>query len=242
MKKSKKIVALLVTVVAILVAFWLYLNSNNENPPTPNTEGLTEIRVVNNSQDSVLVYLTLGGGFDSTFVQNVNGIFGCSQTGLVGSFWLASNDSVQYTPTLSFSGNLSFGTQPLNCADSTWKTGVNIFEFNLNEPQESIDISCMAGVNCIMRCDLIGGANWLADTCLNARVLQNDTMYNNTGRVGVYPYGCTNCTNTEGKQPCQTPSETPNKYKICNPTRATNEKGGVVRVSFLRYSNWQILK
>lgn len=33
-----------------------------------------------------------------------------------------------------------------------------------------------------------------------------------------------------------------NQYKICNPTRALNDKRGIVRVSFLRWSTWEILK
>jgi hypothetical protein len=235
----KKLAGLLLVLVAILVAYWLYLGYK---APIPNESNDTEMRIVNNSKDSVLVYLTLGGGFDSTYIQNVNGIFGCTQNGLVGSFWLPKNDSVYYTPSLSFSGNVSFGTQPLNCPDSIWKKGVNIFEFNLNEPQESIDISCMAGVNSILRCDLIGGANWLADTCLNARLLQNDSMYKNSGRLGVYPYGCTDCTDTLGRQGCQQPTDSPNKYKICNPTRAKGQKGGVVRLSFNGYTDIEILK
>lgn len=206
----------------------------------------TELRVYNDSPDSVLVYLTLSGypASDSAeFVQNVNGIFGCSQTGLNGSFWLHAQDSVSYVSSTGFSGNLGFGAQPINCPEKAWPTGVNIFEFNLNEPQESLDISCMAGVNCILRTDLIGGPAWPASNLYpDPRVLQNDSMYMNTGLVGVYPYGCTNCTNTEGKQSCQYPTDRPNTAAICNPTRAAGDKGGIVKVTFLGYTNWQICK
>lgn len=236
---KKVIITGIISIVILVLSYLVLKNSENKVPKIDNTE----LRVVNNSQDSILLFLTLSGynyPQDTLYVQNVNGIFGCSQTGLQGSVWLKANDSLSYISTKYLSGNISFGVAPLNCPDSVWKTGMNLFEFNLNEPQESIDISCMAGVNCILKCNLIGGPNWLADTCLNARVLQNDTMYNNTNRVGVYPYGCTNCTNTQGKQTCQTPSETPNTYNICNPTRAKNKRGGIVRLAFLRYSNWQI--
>lgn len=125
------------------------------------TEQNTTLQITNESSDSVLVYLTLSKQ-DNRFVQDVNGIFGIKQTGLVGSFYLQSHDTVSYRSTLEFSGNIGFGTQGLNCKDSTWKNGVNIFEFNLNEPQESIDISCVGGVNCIMSADLIGGTTWSA--------------------------------------------------------------------------------
>lgn len=201
----------------------------------------TELKLVNSSNDTVLVYVTLSGyaGKEKKeFVQNVDGIFGMTQTGLVGNFSLAPNDSVSYTSKLRFSGNLSFGTQGLNCPDSTWSTGVNLFEFNVNEPQESIDISCIAGVNSIIGVDLIGGPDWVATPSFpNVRHMQNDSMNKNTNLVGVYPYGCTNCTNTQGKQSCQSPSETPDSTAICNPTRATNKRGGTVRVNFIGYTN-----
>ena len=61
-------------------------------------------------------------------------------------------------------------------------------------------------------------------------------MWHNTGIYGVFPYGCTNCTNTQGKQSCQTPNEKPNTEKIGTPTRNTNKKGGKIRISFLGYT------
>ena len=67
--------------------------------------------------------------------------------------------------------------------------------------------------------------------------MSNDSMYKNTNRVGVMPYGCTNCINTDGKQPCQTPSETPDSARVCNPTRASGEKGGQIIVIFNGFTN-----
>lgn len=75
----------------------------------------TTLAVYNGGQDSVLVYLTLGGGDDSTFVQNVNGIFGITQSGLVGSFYLQAGDTVFYQSSLKLSGNIGFGSQGVNC-------------------------------------------------------------------------------------------------------------------------------
>jgi len=236
---------LLITIFAlglITLGIILLFCNGKVKPVAPSTN--TEFQIVNTTQDSVYVYLTLSGypAADSTkFVQDVNGIFGCTQTGLNGMFWLYANDTVSYTSVKGFSGNISFGVAPMNCPTEAWPTGMNLFEFNLNEPQESIDISCMAGVNCILICDLIGGPAWPASNLFpNPRVLKNDTMGANTDRVGVYPYGCTNCTNTQGKQSCQTPSETPNTSPICNPTRAAGERGGLVRVKFDGYTNWKI--
>lgn len=201
----------------------------------------TTLKVSNATQDSVLVYLTLGSQ-DTTFVQNVNGIFGITQSGLVGSFYLHSQDTLSYTSTLKLSGNIGFGSQGINCPNSTWLTGVNIFEFNLNEAQESLDISAMGGVNSIMGVDLIGGANWGVTGNLDVRHCQNDTMYKNTSHIGVYPFKCTDCTDTLGSASCTQIAETPNKTAICNPTRAKGERGGVVLLTFKGYTNWQICK
>lgn len=224
----------------LIMLLFLVSCQNNTLTTSEPTEEKTEFVVVNSTKDSVLMYITLSGYNEpekSKYVQNVNGVLGCEGTGLQGSVWVKSNDTLSYTSTKYFSGNISFGTPPLNCPDNTWKNGVNIFEFNINNPQESIDLSCMAGVNCLMRVDLIGGPNWPADTSMNTRVIENKTMGHNTGIVGVYPYGCTNCINTEGKQPCQTPNETPNKYNICNPTRSKGVHGGKVQITFKGYIN-----
>jgi hypothetical protein len=200
----------------------------------------TELVLVNSSDDTVLVYLTLSGypAGDSVHVQDVNGIFGCTQTGLVGSFYMAPNDTLGYTSSQWFSGNVSFGGQPINCFTPEFPTGVNPFEFNLNCNQESIDISAIGGVNCILNVDLLLGPNWQATPSHpDVRSFYNDTMYANTGLVGVYPYGCTNCTNAAGKQPCQTPCEDPNTEPICNPTRAAGVKGGIVMVTFKGFTS-----
>lgn len=242
----KKYTVAIVAIMAIALVAVCYIIGTKPAPtPAPVQHDVTQMRVVNETKDSVLMYLTLSGypsPQDTSYIQTVNGIFGCTQNGLNGNTWIAPGDSFTYTPTKMFSGNISFGVAPMNCFTNAWPTGMNLFEFNLNEPQESLDISCMAGVNCILGAKLIGGPAWPADTASDPRVLQNDSMWHNTGRVGVYPYGCTNCTNTAGHQDCQTPQETPNKYSICNPTRAAGDHGGLVRVAFKGYTNTQICK
>jgi hypothetical protein len=205
----------------------------------------TELTVVNGTKDSVLVYLTLSGypANDTVHIKDVYGIFGIKQHGLVGSFYLAANDSATYRSKKWFSGNVGFGSQPLNCSTKEWPTGVNPFEFNLNNNQESIDISSIGGINCLLQVELIGGPEWQASPSYpDVRYFYNDSMYKNTGLIGVYPFGCTNCTDTAGKQPCQTPSEQPNSKPICNPTRAAGVHGGTVRVKFIGYTNFEICK
>jgi len=200
----------------------------------------TELVLVNTSTDTALVYLTLSGypAGDTLHVQDVNGIFGCTQTGLVGSFTMLPGDTLEYTSYKWFSGNITFGGQPINCPTTEFPTGVNLFEFNLNCEQESIDISAVGGVNSMMEVDLFDGPDWAAsDAWPNVRHFYNDSMWHNTGLVGVFPYGCTNCTNTEGKQDCQSPTEVPNNSPICNPTRAAGVKGGIVMVTFTGFTN-----
>lgn len=242
MKKYKHYLGLLLLVLAIGFAYWCVKGENTpiEQPTSQSTN--TTLQIANATQDSVLVYLTLGGGDDGTFLQNVNGVFGITQSGLVGSFYLHSKDTLSYTSTLKLSGNIGFGSQGINCPNSTWVTGVNIFEFNLNEAQESLDISAMGGVNSIMSVDLIAGPNWGVTGNLDVRHCQNDTMYKNTSHIGVYPFKCTDCTDTLGSASCTQIAETPNKTAICNPTRAKGERGGIVLLTFKGYTNWQICK
>lgn len=216
---------------------------NKPDKPKSKQENTT-LKITNQSQDSVLVFLTLSG-YDTTqaknYVQNVYGIFGIIDSGLVGSFYLQPNDTLSYTSDKMLSGNIGFGSQGINCPNKIWKTGVNIFEFNLNEEQESLDISCMGGVNSIMSIKLIGGPEWQASPSFpNVRYIQNDTMYANTNIVGVYPFGCPNCTNTQGRQPCEQKAETPDSAAICNPTRAAKVRGGTVMLIFNKYTGWQI--
>ena len=235
----KKIIFVIIGVSLVALGIWFIKKGTSVPDPTESTQ----LTLVNSTKDSVLVYLTLSGypASDTLHVKNVYAIFGCLQSGLVGSFYLPSKDSISYTSTKWFSGNIGFGTQPMNCTTTAWPTGANPFEFNLNNNQESIDISAMGGVNCLLTVDLIGGPQWQASPAYpNVRYMYNDSMWQNTGLIGVYPYGCTNCTNAQGKQSCQTPNEQPNTQPICTPTRGAGLHGGVLRVSFLGYTNFQI--
>lgn len=234
-------------ILLLVFAFMLVIVSctttvQEEEVVLVNADSLnTTLAVYNGGKDSVQVYLTLGGGYDSTFVQNVNGIFGITDSGLVGTFYLQAGDTVFYQSSLKLSGNIGFGSQGVNCFSDAWPTGVNIFEFNLNEDQESMDISAMGGVNCIMVVQNIGGPSWAATPSFpDVRIYFNDTMWKNTNKLGVYPYGCTTCTDTIGKQACQTPNETPDSTRICNPTRAAGYRGGLVLLTFKGYTNTEI--
>lgn len=198
----------------------------------------TLLVVKNSSNDTIKVWLTLDN--DTNFVTDVNGIFGISDTGLQGYFILYPDSFVNYTGTIS--GNICFGSQPINCPDSVYKTGVNLFEFTLNNTynsnnQEAIDISCVSGVNSIGTFITTGGGSWIAyDTTI--QTFSNSTIFNNTNRYGVYPYMCDVCIASDNPPICNdTTIIKPNINPICNVQRPISERGGVVAIDFINFVN-----
>ena len=200
---------------------------------------ITSLEVKNlNTKDTVLVYLTLND--IKGFVNDVNGIFGIKSTNkLQGSFRINPNDSVSYSPPkgVGLSGNISFWNPPLNCPE-----GQTLYEFSLNnyltvsKAQETVDISCVAGVTDYGSIELKGGGNW-TDNVANDSVtsIKNKAMYRNGNISGVFPYGCTNCTNTNGAPDCKDHPNyaTPNKTNLCNVQRNAKESGGQVTISYI---------
>lgn len=198
----------------------------------------TTLLVVNNTTDTVNVWLTLGVYTDSLknyYLQNVNGVFGILDSGAVGIFAVLPNDTLSYTSTLGLSGNLCFGGPAINCPNTQWPTATNIFEFCLNNnfglnPQESVEISCIAGVNAFLAGRLIGD-NWIVTQGIDTvRTFKNDIVGHNSGLYGVFPTGCTNCTNQQGAPTC-TPAiafDTPNNFPICIIQRPAIGSGGTV--------------
>lgn len=197
----------------------------------------TTVTVKNSSDTTITVFLTLGG--TSKWVQNVNGIFGITGSGSQGSFILNPGDSSVYTPKKPIQGNISFAYPPINCP-----VGITLYEFCLNnygtvkDAQETVEISCVAGVSSVGRFTLMGGTAWSATTLYpTVTTFSNSTMGNNTNLVGVYPYGCTNCTNTAGMPTCITTADTPDSVNICNVQRFAKGSGGNVRIEFFGLTN-----
>lgn len=234
--KNLKLIAIIIFIIVFMALILTHCkNSTKENATT--------LILTNKSDSSVVVYLTLGS--DTNYVTDVNGIFGITTSGLQGSFILESGDSVNYTSSngKGFAGNISFNTPPLNCPDSNFTFGVNIFEFALNNnfigiqnAQETIDISCVAGVNCRIGCSIDSLGGWNAgETETNFSYFSNTFIYNNVGRIGVYPFGCDVCTGTQNPPSCSNelkPSQ-PQTEAICNVQRDATKKGGKVIVEFL---------
>jgi hypothetical protein len=174
----------------------------------------TSLKLTNNSGSDVQAYITLGvppGCVSSVaklpFVTNV-------VNSLQGWFTLKSGSSITYTPPAGqcLNGNIAFGTPPLNCPTAQFPNGINLAEFILNNAggapfaQETIDDSAVAGVNAGIRFVMTGGGAWNAGSAYpNVTSFQNQSLRANAGLVGVYPWGCDNCTVRSAPPVCSSP-------------------------------------
>lgn len=200
---------------------------------------MTSLQVRNDSAGPVKVYITLGA--TPGCVQDVAQITGVAITKmypLMGYFELASKATVILTAPgkLGFNGNFSFNTPPLNCPTPEFPNGVVLAEFIINNGfqqygQETIDVSCVAGANAFVAFEM-SQDDWTSNfgKITAIKKIENGTKLDNTGRVGVFPYGCDNCTSSDhppecvGKQPKYV-----NKEPICNVQRpAGSNKGGTL--------------
>lgn len=203
----------------------------------------TKFQIINGTDSAVTVFVTLGA--TEGCLQNCDSIpyVTDSIAPLVGSFVLGAHDStIVWSPdSLGFNGNVSFNTQPLNCATAQFPNGVNMFEFIINNsfqagnPQETVDISCVAGTNCGIICELSGGNVWNAGPGFDSiQDFRNNIDGKNSGVVGVFPYGCDGCVDAINPPACDSISTDRQKFPICTVQRnAVNCGGGLVRVVYL---------
>ena len=206
----------------------------------------TEITIKNAMSESATVYITLGA--TSGCVQNVGDIPFVTNvlSPLQGYFTLGTNDSVSYTPPAGtgINGNFSVNTPPLNCQTTEFPSGVNLAEFILNNsfqagnPQETIDISGVAGTNALFEFTLSGGGAWNAGKAhQNVTNFANQSIGNNVKQVGVFPYGCDDCTASVSPPTCTSlPIGAPNPPvpqtdAICNVQRDASKAGGTVTIT-----------
>lgn len=204
----------------------------------------TELLVHNSYSKPVDVYLTIGCPDKLKWVSSVKGIFGIKTDGLKGKFTLKANETLSYISDKGIQGNICFLTDSYQCLnDST--NGTTIIEFCLNNEdilvpnaQETVEISCVSGVSYIASIDLTGGrgvftANHIGYDTVS--FIENSTIGNNSGKVGVYPYGCDNCTWQSNQAPeCSIgKNEKPQKYAICNVQRLSKLSGGKVQINFI---------
>jgi hypothetical protein len=250
--KKKIALFLILTIVGVGAYFGYekYFKEKQESVIVDDNKN-TEVLVINETKDTVCAYLTLGS--DTNYVTNVNGIFGITLSGLQGFFFLAPNDTVSYKSPVGkgFSGNITFGTPPINCPDTLeFPYGINIFECSLNNgfasvpnAQETIDISCVSGVNSKIACS-VSDSNWNAGDTVGVMAFENSYIYDNVGRIGVYPFGCDTCTGSKAPPVCVPARKysQPQSKSICNVQRDATKKGGKVIVKYKGVLNGEILK
>lgn len=198
---------------------------------------MTTLHVRNDSKDKVTTYITLGA--TAGCVQDVAQITGATITKmypLMGHFELDPGITVELTAPagMGFNGNFSFNTPPLNCPTPELPDGVVLAEFIINNGfqqygQETIDVSCVAGANAFIAFEMSEN-DWTTNggNIIMVTKIENGTKLNNTGKIGVFPYGCDNCTSSDNPPSCVgKQSQYANKLPICNVQRpAGNNKGG----------------
>lgn len=209
----------------------------------------TKLELSNQTDESVLTYLTLGATpgcvQDVGLVTVSDGVTINRLYPLQGSLILPAKTTLSLTAPadLGFNGNFSFGTPPLNCPCPEWPEGVCLAEFIINngvcqpDGQETVDISCVCGSNAYIGFDL-SSDDWTTNGgAIPVKTIRNGMRYDNTGRNGVFPWGCDNCTSSDSPPSCvgQQP-QFANSLPICNVQRPSTSPGGVVRVSFFGWT------
>lgn len=211
----------------------------------------TQLTIVNGTDEKIKLYLTLGATLgciqdvkDIPFItghipdNNLQGYFELDRKG--------KSDRVKYTPPLGMgiNGNVTLDGPPINCADVAFPSGVNLAEFILNNsfqsgnPQETIDISCVPGANALFEFSMQGGGNWNAGSLdPNVTSFENGSLGNNLGKVGVFPFGCDDCTRSVKPPHCSNPPQgapnppIPQSSPICNVQRSASSSGGTVTIT-----------
>jgi hypothetical protein len=119
---------------------------------------------------------------------------------------------------------------------------MNLAEFIINNGfqqygQETIDNSCVAGANALIEMS-VDTDDWTSNWGkVNVTSFVNKKWDDNTGIVGVFPYGCDNCTSSNQPPECVgVQPQFANKEPICNVQRPANSnKGGTLEIKFLGF-------
>lgn len=241
MKKIRIIITVAIAILAVALGLTYCIHHEPEPQPDPVTDPVTYHQIFNHSDSAVTVWVTLGA--TPGCLQDVTKIpFVTSGSGLVGSFTLAAGDSTSiYAPdSVGFNGVFSFNYQPSNCPDSLYPNGINQYEFIVNNafqpgnPQESINISCVHGVNCVIRVDMLTlNAFNAGPTVPSISSFANSMDKNQLGQPGVYPYACTHCTDYIGAPKCIPVPQPVSTEQICQIQRDAKLSGGLIKVIYL---------
>ncbi len=217
-------------------------NKSNDDLGIETPPLYTQFKIINETTESVKVWITLGATPGCLIHVSKIPFITDSTDNLKGYFILNGNDStIAYAPeNMGINGNVSFTTPPLNCPSDEYPNGVNLFEFIINNSfqgefaQETVDISCVSGVNSKIEAQLTGGTKWSATTDHpNVRQIYNGSIDGNKGLVGVYPYGCDTCTGAKSPPSCITVSSDKQISPICNVQRSAKDAGGgIIRIIY----------
>lgn len=238
----KTITWVIVAAIGVLLVTMALVHLIPDSKKPVEQAGVTYTQVFNATPDSVKVWVTLGA--TPGCLQDVTKIpFVKNGSGLQGWFYLAGGDStIIYAPdSVGFNGVISFGYPPDNCPDSVrYPNGINQYEFIVNngfqagQPQESINISCVHGVNCVIRVDILTKNVFNAGpTIPSIASFVNSLDKNKMGLPGVYPYGCTHCTDTKGAPSCIPMPQPVSPAAICQIQRPANQSDGLIKVIYL---------
>lgn len=234
----------LLLVAGIISGIVYYCSDKKQTPAVVQTPA-TMTKVYNGTKDTVTVYVTLGA--TPGCLQNVMNVAWVTdsvpgQRGLQGTFTLLPGDStIAYAPdSLGFNGVISFNGQPSNCPDTCqYPTGINQYEFMINNAfqgtnaQESINISCVHGVNCVIAVDVQTLNQFNAGPTIPSIQAFRNTLDRNSLVAGVYPYGCDTCTGTKTPLPCIKYPQPAHKNSVCQVQRNAAQSGGLIKVIYL---------
>lgn len=231
----------------IVIALWQIIRSRKV-AESPLESGLTKIQIFNDTKDTVLGYITLGatpGCLQAAssipfILDTVPG-----QRNLQAQFSLLPGDStIQYSPdSLGYNGVISFLYAPDNCPSPSYTNGINQFEFMINNAyqgtnaQESINISCVHGVNCVIRVNMLTDSFFNAGPTIPKIQSFANTMDRSGLEAGVYPYGCDTCTGSKNPPACILLPQPKHKNSVCQIQRNASMSGGVIQVRYLGQVN-----
>ena len=207
---------------------------------------MTLIKLTNNTSEDVNTHITLGATEGcvqdvTTLVFSDPSITVISEYPLKGYFVHKANTSVYVAAPdeMGFNGNVSFNTEPKNCKSHELPWGMNVAEFIVNNPfqapygQETVDISCLAGANALIKFKM-DATDWTTNggAITSIQEIVNGMWDQNTGLIGVFPYGCDNCTSSNNPPACVgLQPQFAQAEAICNVQRPCDDnQGGVVEV------------
>lgn len=220
---------------------------------TSCTASTTTLTVENWYSQPVVLYMQLQPIGGCSAVQDVQAVFPAmtyvsSGNTTLGYMTLPARGTPGYSVTSSntspISANFSQGSFNQLCGTNLYPQGINVAECTLNNTcqgvnaQETLDISLVNGLNSKFRWTITGGQqqfNTVVDTrptppkIAYVKQFENKALFGQNFKIaGVFPYGCTNCTNNAGAEVCPpggSPSSPatswqnpPYPYGSCNPT------------------------